>query len=99
VIEYMTAVDKDKEDGLDPGTARLWREHVQEIVNLANLEMPVAGTREDEPAPGEQGATADCLAPLRDAIDQARYTADAADRGLRRRARLFGLAESRSGPR
>jgi hypothetical protein len=82
VIEYMTAVDKDKEDGLDPGTARLWEEHVQEIVNLANLEMPVAGTREDGPTPAVQGAAADCLAPLRDAIDQARYTADAADREL-----------------
>jgi hypothetical protein len=82
VIEYMAAVDKDKEDGLDPGTARLWREHVQEIVNLANLEMPVAGTREEEPTPVMRGVAADCLAPLRDAIDQARYTAEAADREL-----------------
>jgi hypothetical protein len=49
VIEYMTAVDQDKEDGLDPDTARLWKEQVQEIVTLANLDMPVAGTREDEP--------------------------------------------------
>ncbi len=49
VIEYMTAVDQDKEDGLDPDTARLWKEQAQEIVALANLDMPVAGTREDEP--------------------------------------------------
>jgi hypothetical protein len=45
VIEYMAAVDQDKEDGLDPDTARLWKEQVQEIVTLANLDMPVAGTR------------------------------------------------------
>ncbi len=43
VIEYMAAVDQDKEDGLDPDTARLWKEQVQEIVTLANLDMPVAG--------------------------------------------------------
>ncbi len=82
VIEYMAAVDQDKEDGLDPDTARLWKEHAQEIVNLANLEMPVAGTREDGPALAVQGAAADCLAPLRDVIDQARYTVDAANREL-----------------
>ncbi len=46
VNEYMAAVDQDKEDGLDPDTARLWKEQVQEIVALANLDMPVPGTRE-----------------------------------------------------
>ncbi len=29
VIEYMAAVDQDKEDGLDPDTAQLWKEHAQ----------------------------------------------------------------------
>ncbi len=29
VIEFMTAVDQDKQDGLDPDTARLWKEQVQ----------------------------------------------------------------------
>jgi hypothetical protein len=82
VIEYMAAVDQDKEDGLDPDTARLWKEHAQEIVTLANLDMPAAGTREGGPAPATQGEVADCLAPLKDAIDQARYTADAANREL-----------------
>ncbi len=28
VNEYMAAVDQDKEDGLDPDTARLWKEQV-----------------------------------------------------------------------
>jgi hypothetical protein len=82
VIEYMAAVDQDKEDGLDPVTARLWKEQVQEIVTLANLDMPVTGTRggELEPAPHEEAA--DRLVPPRDAIDQARYTASSAAREL-----------------
>jgi hypothetical protein len=82
VIEYMAAVDQDKVDGLDPDTARLWKERAQEIVTLANLDMPAAGTRGDEPALASHGEATDCLAPLKDAIDQARYTADAANREL-----------------
>jgi hypothetical protein len=82
VIEYMTAVDQDKEDGLDPDTARLWKEQAQEIVTLANLDMPVAGTREDEPELVPRVEAADCLAPLKDAIDQARYIADAVSKEL-----------------
>ncbi len=79
VIEYMAAVDQDKEDGLDPDTARLWKEQVQEIVTL---DMPAAGTRGDGPEPAPRDEAADCLAPLKDAIDQARYTADAVTREL-----------------
>jgi hypothetical protein len=63
VIEYMAAVDQDKEDGLDPDTARLWKEQVQEIVTLANLDMPVAGTRGGGPEPVPQVEATDCLAP------------------------------------
>ncbi len=82
VIEYMAAVDQDKEDGLDPDTARLWKEQVQEIVTLANLDMPVAGTRGGGSELVPQVEATDCLAPLKDAIDQARYTASAAAREL-----------------
>jgi hypothetical protein len=82
VIEYMAAVDRDKEEGLDPDTARLWKEQAQEIVTLANLDMPVAGTKEDEPATAPWGEDAECLATLKNAIDQARYIADAAGREL-----------------
>ncbi len=82
VVGYMTAVDQDKEDGLDPDTARLWKEQVQEIVTLANLDMPVAGTKGDGPEPASQDEAADCLAPLKDAIDQARYTMEAVTREL-----------------
>ncbi len=49
VVEYMAAVDQDKADGLDPDTARQWKERAQEIVTLANLDMPAAGTREEDP--------------------------------------------------
>ncbi len=31
VGEFMEAVDKDKDDGLDPDTARVWKDQVQEI--------------------------------------------------------------------
>jgi hypothetical protein len=44
VIEFMAAVDQDKKDGLDPDTAWLWREQVQGIVTLANIDMPAAGS-------------------------------------------------------
>ncbi len=82
VIEFMTAVDQDKEDGLDSDTARLWREQVQEIVTLANIDVPAAGTRGEGPEPAPQEGVTDCLAPLKNAIDQARYTADAVTREL-----------------
>jgi hypothetical protein len=42
VREFMAAVDQDREEGLDPDTARLWKEHAQEIVTLANLGAPAA---------------------------------------------------------
>ncbi len=54
---------------------------MQEIVALANLDMPVAGTR-GGPEPVLQAEATDCLAPLKDAIDQVRYTASAAAREL-----------------
>jgi hypothetical protein len=70
VIEYMAAVDQDKEDGLDPDTAQLWKEQVQEIVTL---DMPVAGMGGGGPGPAPRdeaaGEATDCLAPLKDAID------------------------------
>ncbi len=75
-------MDQDKEDGLDLDTARLWKEQVQEIVTLANLDMPVAGTKEGKPEPALQAVAAECLNPLKDAIDLVRYTAQAVVREL-----------------
>ncbi len=82
VVEYVAAVDQDIVDGLDPDAAREWKERAQEIVTLANLDMPAAGTKDDEPALTPQEEATDCLAPLKDAIEQARLTADAANREL-----------------
>ncbi len=82
VNEYMAAVDQDKEDGLDPDTARLWKEKVQGIVALANLDMPVVGTKGSGPEPASPVGATDCLAPLKYAIDQVQYTASTAAREL-----------------
>ncbi len=89
VREYMAAVEQDTEDELDPDTARLWKEQVQEIVAQANLDPPVTNAGRSEPAAAPQAEAvvsrveaADCLAPLKNAIDQARYTAAAAAREL-----------------
>jgi hypothetical protein len=96
VTEYMAAVDQDKEDGLDPETARLWKQQVQEIVAQANLDPPATNAGRSEPAAASQAEAAapraeaaapraevlDCLATLKNAIDQARYTAEAAAREM-----------------
>ncbi len=49
---------------------------------LANLDMPVAGTKGSGQEPAPQVEATDCLAPLKYAIDQAWYTASAAAREL-----------------
>ncbi len=48
----------------------------------ANLEMPVAGVGGSGPDPDTPMEATDCLAPLKYAIDQARYTASAVAREL-----------------
>jgi hypothetical protein len=45
VDEYMAAVEQDKEDGLDPDTARVWKEQVHKIAAKAKLDRPVASCR------------------------------------------------------
>jgi hypothetical protein len=82
VNEYMAAVDQDKVDGLDPDTARLWKEQVQGIMAHANLDQPAADVGRSGPDPVPQVEATDCLAPLKRAIDQARYTAFAVAREL-----------------
>ncbi len=42
VDEYMAAVNQDKDDGLDPDTARMWKEQVHEIAVKAKLDQPLA---------------------------------------------------------
>jgi hypothetical protein len=68
VIEFMAAVDQDKEDGLDPDTARLWREQVQGIVTLADTECQqrarVEPSRSQPPGAGPQIAWPPSGTPL-----------------------------------
>jgi hypothetical protein len=82
VIEFMAAMDQDVQDGLDPDMARLWKEQVQGIVAVADIGTIAAGASGAEPQPAPRTGAADCLAPLRDAIDQARYTMEAVAREL-----------------
>jgi hypothetical protein len=82
VIEFMAAVDQDMQDGLDPDTAQLWKEQVQGMVAVADIGPIPADTSGTEPQPAPRTEAADCLAPLRDAIDQARYTMEAVAREL-----------------
>ncbi len=51
-------------------------------MTVANLDAPAAGASGDEPGPAPQDGATDCLAPLKNAIDQARYTADAVTKEL-----------------
>jgi hypothetical protein len=82
VIEFMADVDQDMQNGLDPDTARLWKEQVQGVVAVADIGTITVGAGEAEPQPAPRSGVADCLAPLRDAIDQARYTMEAVVREL-----------------
>jgi hypothetical protein len=43
VGEFMEAVDKDKEDGLDLDTARMWKDQVREIAVQAKFDQPPEG--------------------------------------------------------
>jgi hypothetical protein len=69
-------------DGLDPDTARLWKEQVQGIVAVTDIGTVAAGAGGVEPQPAPRMGVTDCLTPLRDAIDQARYTMEAVVREL-----------------
>jgi hypothetical protein len=88
VIEFMAAVDQDMRDGLDPDTARLWKEQVQGIVAVADIgtvaaeETVAAEASVTEPQPAPRTGVTDCLAPLRDTIEQAQYTMEAVAREL-----------------
>jgi hypothetical protein len=77
VGEFMEAVDKDKDDGLDLDTARVWKDQVHEIATQAKLDQPPEGSRSKAGPTASVGA-ADRLAPLRSVIEQATYTMEAA---------------------
>ncbi len=77
VSEFMEAVDKDKDDGLDPDTARLWKDQVHEIATRAKLDQPPESVK-GKAGPTTSTGEADRLAPLRSVIEQATYTMEAA---------------------
>jgi hypothetical protein len=64
VDEYMAAVNQDKDDGLDPDTARMWKEQVQEIAVKARLDQPVASFGGSKSGPVPHSGVKDRLAPL-----------------------------------
>jgi hypothetical protein len=82
VDEYMTAVDKDRDDGLDPDTARMWKEQVHGIAVKARLDQPSEGASGSKSGPVAHSGTADRLAPLKSIIEQATYTMQAALREI-----------------
>ncbi len=82
VDEYMTAVDKDRDDGLDPDTARMWKEQVHGIAVKARLDQPSEGASGSKSGPVAHSGTTDHLAPLKSIIEQATYTMQAALREI-----------------
>ncbi len=81
VKEFMEAVDKDKEEGLDPDTARLWRDQVHEIAAQAKFDQTPEGDGKSAAGPSATAGT-DHLAPLKSLIEQATYTMEAATREM-----------------
>jgi hypothetical protein len=78
VDEFMVAVDKDKDNGLDPDTARMWKEQVHEIATKAKLDQPSESVGKSKSGPVAHSGAADRLAPLKSIIEQATYTMEAA---------------------
>jgi hypothetical protein len=81
VKEFIEAVDRDKEEGLDPDTARLWRDQVHEIAAQGKFNLTPEGDSEGAADPSAIART-DHLAPLKSIIEQATYTVEAATREM-----------------
>ncbi len=80
VEKFMVDVNRDKEDGLDPNTARTWKDQVYQIVDEAELFRDSSSGDGAAPlAPAEPTALKppDCLAPLRLAIRIPTHTTEA----------------------
>jgi hypothetical protein len=89
VDEFMVAVDKDKDDGLDLDTARMWKDQVHEIATQAKLDQPPEGVSRSKAGPAAPTVAVDCLAPLKSVIEQVTYTMEAAQRRCRILTRLY----------
>jgi hypothetical protein len=78
----MAAVEQDKDDGLNPDTARMWKKQLHEIAAKAKLDQPVASFGGSKSGPVAHSGAKDRLAPLRSAIEQATYIMQAVMREL-----------------
>jgi hypothetical protein len=78
----LAAVNKDRDDGLDPDTARMWKEQVHEIAVKVRLDQPSEGVGGSKSGPVAHSGTADRLAPLKSITEQATYTMQAALREI-----------------
>jgi hypothetical protein len=77
VGEFMEAVDKDKDDGLDLDTAQVWKDQVHEIAVQAKLDQPPEGGGRSKAGPTASTGAADRLAPLKTVIELAIHTMEA----------------------
>ncbi len=82
VGNFMEAVDRDKEDGLDPDTARAWKDQVHEIAVQAKLDQPSDGSGGGGAGPLTPTEATDRLAPLKSAIKLATHTMEAVAREI-----------------
>jgi hypothetical protein len=82
VDEFMVAVDKDKDNGLDPDTARMWKDQVHEITTKAKLDQPPECAGRSKSGPVAHSGATDRLAPLKSIIEQATYAMQAAAREI-----------------
>ncbi len=76
----MVAVDKD--NGLDPDTARMWKDQVHEITTKAKLDQPSECVGRSKSGPVAHSGAVDRLAPLKSITEQATYTMNAAAREI-----------------
>jgi hypothetical protein len=82
VGEFMEAVDKDKEAGLDLDTARVWKDQVHEIAAEAKLDQPPEGGGRSGAGSTVPAGAIDRLAPLKSVIELATHTMEAAVREM-----------------
>ncbi len=82
VGKFMEAVDRDKEDGLDPDTARAWKDQVYEIADKAKLDQLPDGGGGGGAGPPAPADAEDRLAPLKSAIRLATHTMEAVAREI-----------------
>jgi hypothetical protein len=82
VGNFKEAVDRDKEDGLDPDTSRAWKDQVHEIAVQAKLDPSPDGSGGGEAGPPAPTEATDRQALLKSAIKLANHTMDAVAREI-----------------